>query len=74
MTHRAIRSYRFAKSLTVDGAGKCTQHSARSAEMKPLTGRNLTVIRSMHYEVSADVAYRTSFERDPIYHYRVSFR
>jgi hypothetical protein len=38
----------------------CIHHSTLSAEVKPLTGRNLTVIRSMQCELSENVLYRDS--------------
>ena len=49
-------------------------HSTLSAEVKPLTGRNLTVIRSMQCELSENVLYRDSYERDPANLYRLSLR
>ena len=48
--------------------------SYRFANPLPLTGRNLTVIRSMQCELSENVLYRDSYERDPANLYRLSLR
>ena len=51
----SFRSYRFANPLLLKRRN-CTRHPAWSAEMKPLTGRDLTVIRSIQCDSPAGQA------------------
>jgi hypothetical protein len=55
MTHRAFA--RIGLRIRCRGEHRnCTRHPAWSAEMKPLTGRDLTVIRSIQCDPPAERA------------------